>query len=635
MNLTKCVDRTEVFVLLVLALIFPVSSYAGFLDMPEVVEVPELERKSMLKDLDIPSVRERDPDPESGPRLNVLKFKLQGIVEYPEYGITRADIEKLIDGIRYDLMQEYKLLESGFTEAEITEVSGMLVEIEEETMDRHVTEMDLQKLVWLVREQRSKRGITLGQIETVADRITKFYRERGFILAKAYIPEQKVREGVVTLTLLLGSLGDVELQNNQLYSRDTLVSVFDDMMGKPVTSAVVEENLYLLNDYPGVSAAGFFEPGEQVGDTRLNLNVLDERRYQAMVRIDNHGSDLTGKYRLYAEGNVNNMAGLADQLTLGVLSSFSPDNAFYGQLKYSASFFSPKLLFSLGYSTNQFVLGEGDNESVNKLKLAGDTSAADASIMYKMKRSRVSSHSLILSGSNIKSLLDSRNAQIALGGILDNEVTSTSVTYKFDVLNEQKKRLHQGGISYLSGVLNSNLDVGKEKDFSVLSGDYTFLTFMQVPFTEVISRILVRSSWQYSGESLSSVNQFALANPVAVKAYSVNTFSADSGVYAGLEWIFDKPAWLDFSIGERSLNEVIQPYIFVDAAYGIQKSIVAGEADIDATLADAGVGFRLNMTQSASGNIQFAFPVEKSFSASSFDTKDDGMQVVFDFQYAF
>ena len=43
------------------------------------------------------------------------------------------------------LMQEFNLRESGFTEADIDEVSKLLVEIEEETLDRHVSTLDLQK----------------------------------------------------------------------------------------------------------------------------------------------------------------------------------------------------------------------------------------------------------------------------------------------------------------------------------------------------------------------------------------------------------------------------------------------------------------------------------------------------------
>ncbi|HED33334.1 MAG TPA: hypothetical protein ENJ08_03830, partial [Gammaproteobacteria bacterium] len=111
----------RIFCLFAFSLVLSVEATAGFLEMPEITEMPEFERKSMLRDLDIPSVRDRDPDPESGPRLNVERFKLQGIVEYPELGITKADIDELIEGIRFDLMEEYRVLESGFTASELEE----------------------------------------------------------------------------------------------------------------------------------------------------------------------------------------------------------------------------------------------------------------------------------------------------------------------------------------------------------------------------------------------------------------------------------------------------------------------------------------------------------------------------------
>ena len=196
-----------------LAIVFIFASeicFSGFLEMPDVTEVPEFERESMLLDLDIPSVRERDPDPEAGPRLNVKEFRLQGIVEFPELDITRDEIIKRVEAIRFDLMQEGEQTDSGYTLDELGELSDLIAKIEEDTKNTHVGPLELQKLVFLIREQRRKRGVTLGMIETVADTITRYYRERGFILAKAYIPKQKVRDGVVTLTLLLGELGDVK-----------------------------------------------------------------------------------------------------------------------------------------------------------------------------------------------------------------------------------------------------------------------------------------------------------------------------------------------------------------------------------------------------------------------------------------
>ena len=97
----------------------------------------------------------------------------------------------------------------------------------------------------------------------------------------------------------------------------------------------ITENIYLVNDYPGLAVMGFFEPGSQVGDTRLNLNVRGEERYYATIRIDNHGTDETGRQRLYGEVLVNNLLGAADQLHVGALRAFAPSNTTYWLLRYS------------------------------------------------------------------------------------------------------------------------------------------------------------------------------------------------------------------------------------------------------------------------------------------------------------
>ena len=168
----SCTTKITLILMLVLTCGFHISAQAGFYDLPEIAETPDLKRKSLLRDMDIPGVRDRDPDPEGGPHLSISEFRLQGIVEFPELGITRAEISKMVEDIRFDMMGEEKLLESGYTLEELGDVSDLLGEIEDETIGRHVTSLDLQKLVWLVREQRQSRGITLGMIETIADKIS-------------------------------------------------------------------------------------------------------------------------------------------------------------------------------------------------------------------------------------------------------------------------------------------------------------------------------------------------------------------------------------------------------------------------------------------------------------------------------
>src|SRR5690554_5213009 len=140
------------FALFCAALHIPVAS-ARFLEMPDTTEVPEMERESMLKDLDIPGVRERDPDPMAGPRLNITEFRVQGVVEYPELGITRESLNKLVENIRFEMMGEGEMLDSGYTLDEVGEISDLVAEIESATQGQNVGPEEVQRLVFLIREQ--------------------------------------------------------------------------------------------------------------------------------------------------------------------------------------------------------------------------------------------------------------------------------------------------------------------------------------------------------------------------------------------------------------------------------------------------------------------------------------------------
>ena len=603
--------------------------------MPEITEMPDLKRESLLKDLDVPSVRDRDPDPEAGPRLNVQHFKVQGIVEFPELGITRKEIDRLVERIRFNMMEEYKLLESGYTQQEVNEVIDLLVEIEKETLDRHVTDIELQKLVWLIREQRSRRGVTLGMIETVADRITEFYRERGFILARAYIPEQQIRDGVVTLTLLLGTLGEVNVQGNKMYRSEMISSVFDNDMGQPVTSDRVEENIYLINDFPGLSVTGLFEPGSQVGDTRLNLDVRSEKRYNANVRYDNHGSEDIGEQRVYGEVLVNNLAGMADLLHIGALNSFAPDNTTYWQARYSFNLFSPRWRLGVGHSQNQFILARNESALLSQIGLSGKTLQTDMTLIYKIRRSRVENYNIEVSQENIISDIQLGDLNDS-GGLLDDEVMNYSLLFNFDVLQESSRRLHQGFINYTAGEFIEGLGPGQDEKFNILSSEYTMLSFVKIPFFDVDTRFILRSSLQYTKSALSTISQISLGGPTRARGYSINEFSADSAFFLGADWVFHFPTWMDFGIGdEYSLKKLAQPFVFADGVYGVKKSLRITEQDSEATFYDIGLGMRMFYLNKFQGNLQLAFPVRSVLTDKNLAKPDDSPRLVFDFQYSF
>lgn len=634
---------TRFAVIAAASLCFPTTVFAGFLEMPDTSEVPELERQSMLKDLDIPSVRDRDPDPMSGPRLNITEFRVQGIVEYPELGITRASLTKLVEGIRFDLMGEGEMLDSGYTLDEVSEISDMIAEIEEETQDAHVSPLDVQRLVFLIRDQRKKRGVTVGMIEAVADTITRYYRERGFILAKAYIPEQRVRDGVVTLTLLLGDLGDVKVHNNQLYSAKTIEKIFRANKGKPVKADTIEERLFFVNDMPGLSAQAYFEPGSQVGDTRLSLNVLSEDEYSSNIRIDNHGSQNTGEYRIYIDGYWNNPAGIGDQLYVGILATMDPSNSLYGSIHYGIPLFSQRAKFTFGGSTNDFV-----SNSINGLSLTGKSELFDASLNYIFKRSRIENYSLEWKASQIKTdieqtLGNSGTSQEILdssGAIdLDTTVRNMDFIFNFDVLLENIRALHQGGVRLTFTDVAYTSNAKQNRNPVVLAANYSLLKFFKVPFTSAQSRAVMKVAGQVAEGGLPSTSQFSLTGPNKMRGLNINQYSADTGIYGSVDWIFNAPAFLSMDIAGSTLSKMLQPYVFVEAAYG-DASPSAPAPGTWAGIADVGMGLKLSFKNSLRAGISVAKVVYylRDDGYKPYKEKDslEGLSnIYFDLQYSF
>ena len=614
-------------------LLFSLPAMSGVVEMPEIVDVPVLEKKTLVRDLNIPGVKKREIDPLSGPRLAVSQFRIQGLLEYPELGITKEALGQMVEEIRVELMAEDEYLPSGYTINELGEISDLLGNIEDETRDRHVTSTDVQRLVWLVRDQQSRRGILLSQIESVADKITQFYRERGFILAKAYIPKQKVRDGVVNLTLLVGVLGEVKTHGNRLYSDQLLTSVFKDVLTKPVTSEVVEEKLYLINDYPGISADGYFEPGQQVGDTKININVKNEDRYNANIRLDNHGTDQTGLYRLYGELQGNNLLGYADLLKLSLLGASRPNNTQYWRLNYQMSLFNPRFKLGLGISKNQFIVDQ--SIVLTSVDLSGVVNVKDLGLTYVMKRSRLENYSVAFSYDRVESDLQVGNTP-DVDRRLDEELQNLSIQFDYDVLNESSHMLHQGNVKLTSGSFVFGVDPGQDNRYKILSADYTALKFWRLPLFGSDTRIIVRSNAQYAGANLSSIVRFSLAGASRVRAFSPNLYSADDAVYAGVDWVFNNPALLGFNKFKNTLlQESIKPMVFIDYGWGKQYSLVPEEADTQGQLASAGLGFQFAYGSQLKGDLQLAFPVKNKFSKPDVVSNESDMRVIFDVQYSF
>src|SRR5512135_460887 len=104
---------------------------------------------------------------------------------------------------------------------------------------------------------------SLAELDKGAARITAYYRARGYAVARAYLPAQDIKDGVVVIEVLEGQLGQQRLNNQSRLSDEAVNGYLSGIKSGDVLQArPVDRALLLLNDTPGVGGArASLQPG--------------------------------------------------------------------------------------------------------------------------------------------------------------------------------------------------------------------------------------------------------------------------------------------------------------------------------------------------------------------------------------
>ncbi|MBT6277337.1 MAG: ShlB/FhaC/HecB family hemolysin secretion/activation protein, partial [Chromatiales bacterium] len=350
----------------------------------------------------IPPSPERPMRDEDGDRIFVQEFAIEGVSDRPEHGVSIEDLVELLENTRINSQGLDKVGSDGFTEderKEVVEFFQRVVSLRE--FDDFLYE-DYNDLVTRLREERFSRrsGLTIVQLQRVADQVTAYYRSKGFILAQAFIPAQDVEGGRVEIEVVEGRLGNVLAQGNEKYDLEVLAEPFDELIDSPVTNAGIEEAILTLvtdkgiqtyRPYPGLRMSAVFRPGTEVGTSDLVLGVREEKPIDVALQIDNNGSRFTGERRVQAEFYWNNPLGVGDRVDLQLTQNYLPK----GNLFYSAGYNipvpgHPSSWFEISAGKQMFTVG-ADQKA---LGISGETNTLGASFYHTAFANRF--HEMVL-----------------------------------------------------------------------------------------------------------------------------------------------------------------------------------------------------------------------------------------------
>lgn len=226
------------------------------------------------------------------------------------------------------------------------------------------------------------RDLTYAGLREAADRITRRYRERGYLLARAWLPAQNLGAGEIEIAVLEGRLGDIRLENRSAYNEADVIAFLDPnrLNDQVVERRLLERRLLLLADIPGFNVKAELAPGARPGFTDLKVEVGGAPGVQGEFGFDNSGNSYTGRYRLSCGMQVVNPGGWGDLISLRALVSHN--GLAYGRLSYQSAVGSDGWRLGAALSTLRYDLGR----DYGNLGAEGDAGARSLSALYPVVR---------------------------------------------------------------------------------------------------------------------------------------------------------------------------------------------------------------------------------------------------------
>ncbi len=380
---------------------------------------------------------------------------------------------------------------------------------------------------------------TLADLEALAAQITQLYQSRGYFLAQAIVPQQRIQDGQAEISVLEGRLGKVTLRlaADAPISETHIRAILDQMpVGAALKQDRFERTMLLLSDLPGLKVQAGLEQGADTGATDLVVEITAaDKRWQATLDADNNGTPVSGRERLAATLRYTSPFGIGDNIDARLMSSFNGLQTL-GRLSYEAPLGADGLRVGAGISRVGYELGA----QFAALGATGTADVIDVSAGYPLLRSRTKT-AFVRAALETKHLKDT-TAAISLES--DKRVNAASAGLTWEARDEVGGGGYvNAGITAYAGQLHLNNAITRLFDQDPLTGHHTEGSFGKLNLLgsrlqALFGRHNLYASFagQWASKNLDPSEKLALGGERAVRAYPSGEVLVDIGWVGSIEW---------------------------------------------------------------------------------------------------
>lgn len=169
----------------------------------------------------------------------------------------------------------------------------------------------------------SQKHLSIVELYEAAALITKYYRDRKYFVARAYIPKQEMQDDIVSISIMEGAYGEVVIGNDSRISSEKVYKVATVLKSsKIISSDDVERSLLILNSMSGAKVtSAVISEGKNTGESDFYITLKKTPLVSGYAVYDNYGNEYIGKNRFGIEVAIKSPTNSGDKAEIGGLVS--------------------------------------------------------------------------------------------------------------------------------------------------------------------------------------------------------------------------------------------------------------------------------------------------------------------------
>ena len=439
------------------------------------------------------------------------------------------------------------------------------------------------------------RTLLTEDLERLRLALTLLYVNKGYLTSGAIIPDQDVMSGVITVQIIEGKLTRIDVEGNRWFRSSYLSDRLSLGIRTPVRLDPLQEQLQLLQQDRRIERVNAeLRPGDQRGDSVLNVRVADRHPFHASMEVNNYQTPLVGEIRGVGTLIDDNLTGHGDPLRL----SYGQSSGTFPivDASYALPFNRYGTAFSPYYRRYGFKLIE---PPFGPLNIKTNSEIIGMSLRHPIYKTVTDEVALSIIGEHLFTqsfLFYGTPDQVTFNsfpGLQNGAATVSALRFvqdwthrTLDTVLAVRSRFSVG-LNVLGATINANPDTPDGQFFSWLGQVQGIKQFGE----QLLGmQLLGRMDLQVTNSPLFPVEQVSLGGRYTVRGYREVTIIRDNSFIASVEPRFPLLRWAN---GEPMFQ--FAPFVDIAHGWSIGDNRPASTAPITTfpdTLASVGAGLR-------------------------------------------